>query len=419
MPDIVIGRDFDDLQKYGSKGTIFLGKHIVGTGEDAHLTSPLQFDVLRPHVICVSGKRGQGKSYSMMLFIEEMDKLDEKIKKNLCALTIDTQGIFWTMKSPNEKQISLLNEWDMKPKGFDVNVLIPEGQKEIFEKAGVSYDEVFYIMPHELTAEDWLNVFNLSPTETEGIFVERVINKIKEKLGKYTIDDILETIKTEKWFEKEKLVVENYFLGAKEWGIFGHREKSISELILQPGKFTILDVSITQQNVRSLIVGLLSKQILEERVKARRIEETAEIEETKKERTPMCWMLVDEAHNFVPAKGKTPSSDTFKKIVKEGRQPGITTLFATQRPDKLHPDVLAQSDLVISFRLTSKADIDALKSIMQTYMLFDIEKYLSELPRYKGAGIILDDNSERIYRFRARPRQSWHAGSSPVAIDKD
>ena len=72
--------------------------------------------------------------------------------------------------------------------------------------------------------------------------------------------------------------------------------------------------------------------------------------------------------------------------------------------------------MVISFRLTSKADIDALKAIMQTYILFDIDKYLTELPKYKGAGIILDDNSERIYRFRARPRQSWHAGSSPVAL---
>ena len=416
MPEIVIGRDFDDLEKYGTKGTIFLGKHIVGTGEDAHLTSPLLMDILRPHVICISGKRGQGKSYSMMIFVEEISKLPDEIKKNLCALSVDTQGIFWTMKSPNEQQIDLLTEWGLKPKGFDVNVLIPEGQKHIFDSAGVSYDDVFYIMPHELTSEDWLNVFELSPVDTPGILLQRAVNKLKKSKKEYTIDDIIEYVKKEKWFEKEKLVVENYFLGAKGWGIFGQRKKSIKDLILQPGKLTILDVSITPQNVRALVVGLLSSQILEERVKARRLEETAKIEERKIERTPMCWILVDEAHNFVPAEGKTPASDVFAKIVKEGRQPGITTLFATQRPDKLHPDVLAQADLVISFRLTSKADIDALKAIMQTYILFDIDKYLTELPKYKGAGIILDDNSERIYRFRARPRQSWHAGSSPVAL---
>jgi len=53
-------------------------------------------------------------------------------------------------------------------------------------------------------------------------------------------------------------------------------------------------------------------------------------------------------------------------------------------PDKLHPDILAQADIVIAHRLTSQRDIDALKAIMQTYMLYSIEKYLDELPKLKG-----------------------------------
>jgi DNA segregation ATPase FtsK/SpoIIIE-like protein len=108
--------------------------------------------------------------------------------------------------------------------------------------------------------------------------------------------------------------------------------------------------------------------------------------------------------------------DVLLRIVKEGRQPGITLVLATQRPEKLHPDSLAQTDMLISHRLTAKPDIDALKRIMQTYMLFPIEKYMNELPKLKGVAIILDDNSERIYPIRMRPRQSWHAGASPAAI---
>jgi hypothetical protein len=72
--------------------------------------------------------------------------------------------------------------------------------------------------------------------------------------------------------------------------------------------------------------------------------------------------------------------------------------------------------MIISHRLTTKADIEALKAIMQTYMLYDISKYINELPKLKGTAIILDDNSERLYKIRVRPRQSWHAGASPVAI---
>jgi hypothetical protein len=118
----------------------------------------------------------------------------------------------------------------------------------------------------------------------------------------------------------------------------------------------------------------------------------------------------------MPDVGRTVSLDILSTLVREGRQPGITLVFATQRPEKLHPDALAQADMVIAHRLTAKADVDALKAIMQTYLLYDLGKYINELPKLKGVAIILDDNSERIYRIRVRPKQSWHAGASPVAI---
>jgi hypothetical protein len=72
--------------------------------------------------------------------------------------------------------------------------------------------------------------------------------------------------------------------------------------------------------------------------------------------------------------------------------------------------------MILSHRLTGKSDVESLKAIMQTYLLYDIGKYISELPKLKGVAIILDDNSERLYKIRMRPRQSWHAGSSPTAI---
>jgi hypothetical protein len=53
---------------------------------------------------------------------------------------------------------------------------------------------------------------------------------------------------------------------------------------------------------------------------------------------------------------------------------------------------------------------------MQTYLLHDIQKYINELPRQKGTAIILDDNSERIYKIKVRPRQSWHGGRTPTAL---
>ena len=408
MPGVVVGRDDEDMKKFGTQGAVLLGKHIVSSGEEAHLTTPVMLDVLRPHVIALTGKRGSGKSFSLGVIAEEIAKLPDDIRKNLCCLVVDTQGIFWTMKSPNEKELSLLNAWGMKPRGFDARVYVPEGQSDAFSQAGVDFDAVFSVAAEELSAEDWVGVFGIDPNEPLGILIYMALRR-----GRKDIDGIISAIKGIEGFEKEKLNLQNYFEAAKAWGIFG---RHAMPKILEPGKITVLDVSLTPQNVRSLLLSIACRKIFEERTAARRKEELAEIELTPAEKMPMPWILIDEAHNFLPESGTTPAADMLSRIVKEGRQPGITLVLATQRPEKLNPDALAQCDLIISHRLTAKQDIEALGSIMQTYMLYEIGKYIAELPNVKGAAIILDDNSERIYKVRIRPRQSWHAGASPVAI---
>src|SRR3989338_4153853 len=120
MPEVIVGRDEDDTKAYGTQGTLMIGKHLVGTGEETHLTTPVLLDALRPHIITVTGKRGEGKSYSLGIIVEEMLKLPPNIKKNVCGLVVDTQGIFWTMKSPSEKDATLLKDWNLRPMGFDV-----------------------------------------------------------------------------------------------------------------------------------------------------------------------------------------------------------------------------------------------------------------------------------------------------------
>ena len=44
---------------------------------------------------------------------------------------------------------------------------------------------------------------------------------------------------------------------------------------------------------------------------------------------------------------------------------------------------------------------------------------MAQLPDAKGSAIILDDNSERLYPIRVRPRYTWHGGESPRAIRKE
>ncbi len=353
-------------------------------------------------------------SYSGAVIAEEVMNLPEDIRQNLSILMIDTMGIFWSMKTPNEHDITLLSEWGIKPRSFPIQNVVPAGLTNFYEKSGIAFDKTFAINPSELSSADWAHTFGFSLQEPLGILLERVIKKLQG--SKYGIKEIIEAIEQDRRSEeKEKLALENRFLAAENWGIFSEEATPIEDF-LKPGIATVLDVSLQEWNVRNLMLGILAREIYQVRVAARRQEELELMAGEEKKKVPMTWIIIDEAHNFIPSEGETAATSAMLTLVRQGRQPGVSLALITQRPNKFHEDVIAQADLIISHRLTSKQDLDALSSVMQTYLLSDIRKSISALPRSKGSALVLDDNSERLYNIQVRPRQSWHAGGSPIAI---
>jgi len=198
--------------------------------------------------------------------------------------------------------------------------------------------------------------------------------------------------------------------------------------LLTAGKTSVLDLSIYNSigafNVRALVISLVSRKIFNERMSSRKIEEVKSIAKgidytssNEKKETPLVWMFIDEAHEFLPLNEKTIATDALVQILREGRQPGISLVLATQQPGKIHTDVMTQSDIVLSHRVTSAPDVTALNHIMQSYLSTTIQQHMDDLPTLKGSAIILDDNSERIYPMRIRPRFTWHGGEAPTALD--
>ncbi len=420
---IIIGRNVQDLKKFGSDGTIFIGKHIVGKGEKAHLTNPICMDVVRPHVTLICGKRGSGKSYTGGVVAEEMIALPKDVRENLSILMIDTMGIYWSMKRSNEKDRNLLETWNLKPTPMaGMNFFIPKGWVKEYEKAGIDYDFPFTLPTGELSAQDWVTTFGFNVMDDHGIAIERAIKSVKKRYGSvYSIEDIVKEIEADtKSEQKVKNALVSRFMSAQDWGVFEKKGTPIDKFI-QPGKISVIDIShyvrsASGWSVRTLVIGLFAKRVFQARLMARKKEEIEVITGEKKKSMPMVWMIMDEAHQFIPNEGATAASEPILTLIKEGREPGISLVLITQIPNKLHSDALAQADLVISHRLTSEADIKALRGIMQSYMLDDIQELINSLPRQKGAAIVLDDNSERIYAIQVRPRISWHAGGSPKAI---
>ncbi len=428
--DVVIGRGKHDLDKYGKEGTIFIGKQYVKMGQTTSLSNPVHLDVAGAHVVFIVGKRGSGKSYSMGAVAEGLADLPPEIRQNLSIVLLDTMGIYWTMKYPNMQDAELLKEWGIEPRALDVKIYTPSGFFNKYKGEGIPTDFPFSIRPLDVNPEDWCNSFSINPNSAEGVLLTRVIQDLNNKKKSYSLEEVFDVIRHDK--ESDSIVrnvILNQFEKARGWGIFSEQGTPLKDLI-QAGQITVLDVSpyatmASGWAIKALVVGLISKNLFNQRLLARKTEEfktvdaamhyfSKEVEEKLEE--PLVWLALDEAHELLPREGKTAATDALITILREGRQPGISLILASQQPGKIHTDVMTQSDIVLAHRLTAKMDVEALGLLMQSYMSKGLEEELNILPHIKGSGVIFDDSNERIFPIQMRPRFTWHGGGSPIAV---
>ena len=427
--EITIGRNSSDKKLFGNEGLIFLGKGYVKMGQQTSLSNKILMDVARSHVILVAGKRGSGKSYTLGVLTEELANLPKGINENIASLIFDTMGIYWTMKFPNEKDKELLQEWELKSKVLPVKIFVPYGFYDDYLDKGIPIDEKFALDVSELTPEDWIITFGLGMTNPVAVAMERVITRLKKTEG-FGIKEIIRDLEADEKISSEtKNAAVSLFEAAETWGVFARKgDDSIQVKDLVSGGMTsVLDLSVYNSigsfNVRALVISIICRKIFNQRMESRKKEEIESVSkswdymsiEGRKE-NPLVWIFIDEAHEFLPLGEKTSATDSLIQLLREGRQPGISIVLATQQPGQIHRDVMTQSDIVIAHRVTSQPDIEALNYIMQSYLLEGIKKYMDNLPNLKGSAIVLDDNSERIYPARIRPRFTWHGGEAPSAI---
>ncbi|MFC1690788.1 ATP-binding protein [Nanoarchaeota archaeon] len=433
MRDIIVGRNQSDIDKFGKEGTILIGKQYIKMGRITTLSNNIYLDVAKGHVLFICGKRGGGKSYTMGVIAEGMASLPMRIRQNLSFILLDTMGIYWTMKYPNKKDETLLAQWGLKPEGLDVKIFTPKEFYYKYKDQGIPTDFPFTLRPAELTPEDWHLTFDLTANDPAGILLEKVVGRLKREGVNFDIDQLIQEIQKEtKGEQSVKDALENRLLSTKEWGVFDAEGTKLTDLVIG-GQVTVLDVSCYATmpggwKVKALIVGLVGQRLFIERMIARKNEEYDQVHssmsyfssEEAKEKIdfPIVWLIIDEAHEFLPVKGKTAASNALITIMREGRQPGICLILATQQPGKIHTDVMTQSDTVLSHRITAKLDTEALGMLMQSYMREGLSVQLDHLPRVKGAGILFDDSNERMYPMRIRPRTTWHGGEAPVAVHK-
>src|SRR3989344_425747 len=339
-------------------------------------------------------------------------------------------GIYWTMKYPNYQDAGLLKDWGMDPRSLDVKIYTPTGFYGQYKESGIPTDFPFSLRPIDVDPLDWCTAFSIQPNSAEGVLITKIVQQLNSTGDSYNLDQLILLIKKDTESDHVvKNIVVNQFEKAKGWEIFSKEGTPLKELIAG-GQVTVLDVSpyatmSSGWEIKSLVVGLICRTLFNQRMLARKTEEfktvdaamhyfTKKTEEKMEE--PLVWIALDEAHELLPKEGKTAATEALITILREGRQPGISLILASQQPGKIHTDVMTQSDIVLAHRLTARMDVEALQQLTQSYMQKGLEREVDQLPRVKGSAVIFDDANERIFPLQMRPRFTWHGGSSPQAL---
>jgi hypothetical protein len=365
--------------------------------------------------ILVCGKTGIGKSYTLGVLVEELARIGKDI-----ILVVDTQGIFWSTAQPNESysEADKLWEYNREARGFRINILVPGNPTERYgdaaiveelEHRGINIQEL-RLNPSDLSPEMWCDLFDLDINGLMGIMLFRAVRQCGQRLGReFLIDDIAAEVSKLHGLDQTKEAIQRKLDMAHDWQIFEENQYREIWEILQPDAINVLDLSVIAQGrygLRNLVLAVLATFIFRMRAIARRREALGLASDMKK-----VWLAIDEAHNFCPSVRSTLSKDILIRWAKEGRQPGLSLVVASQQPSAIDAEILTQCGIRLVHRITSKDDYRAIDALSQDYLSEGLPNQIKQL-NGPGQTLLIDDERESVIPVQIRPRQSLHGGFS-------
>ncbi len=323
----------------------------------------------------VLAKTGAGKSYSTAVMIEEL------LAKDYPVLIIDPHGEYHSLSRPNDISEEDMETYHLEPESFDAKSystnteLNREARQLTFSSRNMSAKEIQQVVPTNLTNSQ-LGVLYTALKELK-------------KRESYTLDDVIETCEQQDSKAKWNLI--NMLEAVRDSGLFEKDPTTLEDLV-EPGRATIVNLRGVDPEVQETVVFKLSKELFEMR---------------KRGKLEPFFMVMEEAHNFVPEKGmgKAVSSDILRKIASEGRKFGLGIGVISQRPANVAKNILSQCNTQLIMRVTNPNDLSAISRSFEG-VTSEVEDSITSLP--PGVGLVL--GKEHPIMTDIRVRKSLHGG---------
>lgn len=418
-------------------------------------------DISLEKVIAICGKRGQGKSYTLGSFIEglvtqHLSTSVSRLTDRRAVLLFDTLDIFQWMGVPLtselrarypeiERQAKALDGWCMSPEPLQVEVWRPAGYPSLSDRG--SHRE-FRLRVSDFGIEDWGLLLGLDTVrDIKGQLLADAYVKVTslgwnhrdgrwiDSIPEYSIDDLQDCLDNDPDFAGGQIyhsetvrAVRQQLLAFSRLSLFQGTGTPLNEL-LHAGQASVLLLNRLPEDLRGVLVAVIVRRLLRERAAASEAaknllvnphlaeRDAVALRELVRTAVPKTWVVIDEAQNVIPSDRKTSASEGLVKLVKEGRNFGLSFIVTTQQPKALDRSVMSQVETFVIHKLVSLADIDYVLENTKCPFPDRIKEDIRTLsPRELlldlqcGQVVVSDANTVRAFAMQVRPRISVHGG---------
>lgn len=448
-PSVPPGRSIHLGESGGDGDWVWVGR----LAEAGPLTN-IRMDVSAEHVVAIVGKRGSGKSYTLGSLLEGLttEPGGSSIGSHSgrkAVLLFDTLGIYqWSDQTLSEtstselvrQQYSIRSGWNIPTTQTLANIW-RTGEDDNIPKS----HRLLQLRYCDLDAADWGYLLGLDIVQDRmGQLLldayEKVVSDGWEDGGihhppnpEYTLEHLIDCIRSDQelldGYQRETRRGVMQQLGSYSRNPVFSSQGTLLADVLIPGRLNVIVMNTLPDQLRLVLITALVRQIIRSRITASQLEKDLMIREdlTDSDREsvrtaianelPPCWVTADEAQNFLPAERHTAATDMLLKLVREGRNYGISFAITTQQPTAIDPRIMAQVDTLIAHKVTVQADVEYVRrnlkspfpeSVKYSNQELGFDSLLRQLD--VGQALISNTESDRAYIADIRPRVSVHGG---------
>ncbi|MGC4109611.1 MAG: DUF87 domain-containing protein [Nocardioides sp.] len=412
----------------------------------------------KEQVTAIVGKRGSGKSFTLGVVLEGLTAgPDSPVGRQVserAVLLFDPLDIYWTTRltvAPSDNAEAQRHYGMAKAAGLDglefaVDAWIPGvASRRVTDPAWFS--ELALAVP-SLGIEEWELLLGVNVAqEPMGQALADALDLVRsqgyqfaggrvEPTATFGMDELASALSADELagvYHAETLrALRQRLRGLSATGLFDSVGTRI-QTILTAGRAAVILLNRLPQSYRDVVVSVLTRMVIETRSSTAFAEKRLALEggldaatreqlvEAVAYGLPRTVVMLDEGQTFLSPGAGSPVRELFVRLVKEGRNMGLSAIIATQQPSALDKRILSQVETFVAHQSVTEQDVRAvrenLKAPVADSMQFGAQTLDdSALLRQLPPGVCLvssaDMNStpRRAIIVSVRPRATVHGG---------